>query len=125
MEGSKSLGTNSTSSIHQSCATSNKHPRKQSIVEQRQVKLPHLRYKIEDRSEDETEKTRAIRPRSRMKTCHKIFQLRGNVSVSVVWTVQAADGSMRVGQPSNIKSLDFVFFGKFEKGSIHVLTKPK
>ena len=32
--------------------------------------------------------------------------------------VQAADGSMRVGQPACIKSLDFVPLGKIEKGTI-------
>ena len=32
--------------------------------------------------------------------------------------VQAADGSMRVGQPVYIKNLDFVPFGKIEKGTI-------
>ena len=32
--------------------------------------------------------------------------------------VQAADGSMRVGQPAYIKSLDFVPIGKTEEGTI-------
>ena len=32
--------------------------------------------------------------------------------------VQAADGSMRVGQPAYIKSLDFVLLGKMREGTI-------
>ena len=52
---SKSLGTNSTSSIHKNCAASGKHP-----LNKIQVKLPHQRspfaVKFEDTSQEETER---------------------------------------------------------------------
>ena len=57
-EGHKVLGTNSTSTIHKSCAASkeNKGPSLNKI----QVKIPHQRspyaVKLEDRSQEETER---------------------------------------------------------------------
>ena len=57
----KSLGTNSTSTIHESYAASCKHPRKQrSVVRKIQVKVPHqcslYAMKFEDRSQEESER---------------------------------------------------------------------
>ena len=59
-EGHKSLGTNSTSTIHKSCAASCKHPKnKRPSLNEIQVKVRHQRnpcpMKFEDRSQEETE----------------------------------------------------------------------
>ena len=60
-EGRKSLGTNSTSTLHKSCAASGEHPRnKGPSLNKIQVKIPHQRnpcpMKFEDRSQEETER---------------------------------------------------------------------
>ena len=76
LEGPRSFGTNSTSTIHEGCTASSKHPRKyRSIVwentTQNSSSAKSLRHEVWGQISRRDRKTRAMRPQRRVETCQE------------------------------------------------------